>query len=130
AVADNPGIPTFTAALAVAHAEAGNTDDAARLLEEFALANFDLPMDQSWTTGMVCFAEAAIACRNPKYAGPLFDRLVPWSNQFATTGGGSAQGPVCLYVGGLATVLGRYHEADIYFTPPAAMSDRLSAQSC
>src|SRR5438132_2440636 len=77
---------------------------------------------------MVCYAEAAIACRNPKSAGPLFDRLVPWSNQFATTGGGSAQGPVCLYLGGLATVLGRYNEADIYFTQSAAMSDRMGAK--
>ena len=128
AVADNPGVPTSSAALAVAHAEAGHTDDAACLLENFAAADFDLPMDQGWTTGMVCYAEAAIACRNPKYAQPLFDRLAPWSNQFATTGGGSAQGPVSLYVGGLATVLGRYHEADIYFTQAAAMSDRMGAK--
>jgi hypothetical protein len=128
AVADNPGVPTFKAALAVAHAEAGHTEDAARLLEDFGTADFDLPMDQGWTTGMVCYAEAAIACRNPKYAQPLFDRLAPFSNQFATTGGGSAQGPVSLYLGGLAAVLGRGDEADLYFTQAAAMSGGMGAK--
>ena len=80
AVEDNPGLPTFRAALAAAHADAGRTDDARRMLEEFAAADFSLTLDQLWTTGMVSYAGAAIECRDPKYAGPLFDRLVPWAS--------------------------------------------------
>ena len=72
---------------------------------------------------MVCFAEAAIECRDPKYAEPLFDRLVPWASHLPATGA-SAQGPVSHYLGGLATVLGRYDEADAYFAQAAASSDR------
>ena len=30
------------------------------------------------------YADVAIACRDPKYAGPLFDRLAPWADQMST----------------------------------------------
>ena len=76
---------------------------------------------------MVCYAEAAIACRDPKYAGPLFDRLAPWADQMATTGI-TADGPVSHFLGGLATVLGRYDEADAYFAHAAAFNDRANAK--
>jgi hypothetical protein len=84
-------------------------------------------LDQIWLTGMVDFAEAAIECRDPKYAQPLFDQLAPWAEQLPATGG-SALGPVSHYHGGLATVLGRYDEADAYFAKSAALSDRMGAK--
>ena len=122
--AETPGIPALIAALAMAHVEGDRTDDAARLLEEFAAADFDLPLDPVWLTGMVGYAEAAIECRDPKYAGPLFDRLAPWADQLSTAGGLTAEGPVSHYLGGLATVLGRYDEADAYFAQAAAFNER------
>jgi hypothetical protein len=64
---------------------------------------------------------------DPKYAGPLFDRLAPWGDQLPATGA-SALGPVKHYLGGLATVLGRYAEADACFAQAAAFSDRLGAK--
>ena len=128
AVADNPGLAGgFAAALALAHVEADRTDDARHLLEEFAAAAFDLPLDPVWLTGMVSYAEAAIECQDPKYAGPLFDRLAPWADQFSTTGL-TADGPVSHYLGGLATVLVRYDEAVAYFIQAAAFSDRVGAK--
>ncbi len=60
----------LTAALAQAHAEADHTEDVRHLLEEFAAADFDLPADQAWITAMHSYAEAAIHCGDPKYAGP------------------------------------------------------------
>jgi len=128
AVSDNPTLPAFTAVLALAHAEADRPDDAHHLLKEFAAADFDLPLDQVWTTGMVSYAGAAIECRDSKYAGPLFDRLVPWADQWSTAGGASTQGPVSHFLGGLATVLGRYADADLYFAQAAASSDRAGAK--
>ena len=100
---------------------------ASELLEEFAAAGFELPLDQLWLTGMVDFAEAAIECRDPGYAGPLFDRLEPWAGQLPATGA-SALGPVSHYLGGLATVLGHFSEADAYFARAAAMSQRMGAE--
>jgi class 3 adenylate cyclase/tetratricopeptide (TPR) repeat protein len=125
--ADNPALPVFIAALAMAHAEADRTVDARRLLEEFAVAGFDLPLDWIWFTGIVCYSEAAIECRDPEYAEPLFERLGPWADQLAFNGA-TTEGPVSYYLGGLATVLGRYDEADVYFTQSAAMSGRLGAK--
>jgi class 3 adenylate cyclase len=128
AAADNPGLPGFVAALAVAHAEGGRIDDARELLEELADADFDIPMDGTWLTTMVSYGDAAIECRDPKYAGPLFDRLAPWADQWSTTSGPTVEGPVSLFLGGLATVLGRYDEADAYFAQSAASSERADAK--
>jgi len=128
AVADNPGIPTFKAWLAMAHAEGDRRSEAAALLEHFAMSDFDLPTDSGWLTGMVGFSEAATECRDPAYAKPLFDRLEPWSDQWSTTGCISVAGPVSLCLGGLATVLGRYGEADAYLAKSRQSCNRMGAR--
>jgi tetratricopeptide (TPR) repeat protein len=115
-------------ALALAHVEAGRLDDARRLLEAFAATNFDYPMETSWMPVMAQYADVAIACRDPKYAGPLFDRLAPYTDQVTTTGGLWIFLPVSHYLGGLATVLGRYDEADAYFAHAAAFNERANAK--
>jgi hypothetical protein len=118
----------LTAVLAQAHAQADHTEDAQLLLEEFAAADFDLPADQMWITAMHSYAEAAIHCGDPKYAGPLFDRLVPCSGQSVASGSVTASGLVSHSLGGLATVLRRYDEADAYFDQSAATSARMNAK--
>jgi hypothetical protein len=118
---------SITATLAMAHSEADRTSDARRLLGEFSAAGFELPLDLLWLNGMVCYAEAAIECRDSQFAGPLFDRLAPWADQLSTAGP-TVDGPVSHYVGGLAAVLGRYEEADAYLAQSASMSDRLGAK--
>jgi class 3 adenylate cyclase len=118
----------LTAVLAQAHAEADHTDDVRHLLEDFAAAEFDLPADAGWTTAMYSYAEAAIHCGDPKYAGPLFDRLAPWAEQSVASGSVTASGLVSQSLGGLATVLGRYDEADGYFDRCAATSARMHAK--
>ena len=42
--------------------------------------------------------------------------------------GPSVEGPVSLFLGGLASVLRRYDEADAYFTQSAQSSDRADAK--
>jgi hypothetical protein len=128
--ADAPGIaPAFIAGLlATAHVEADRTDDARHFLAEFAAAGFDLPLDRVWFTGMASCAEAAIECRDPAYAEPLFDRLSPFSDQVSTVGGITAEAPSSHFLGGLTSVLGRYDEADAYFAQSAAMSERMGAK--
>jgi len=78
---ENPGTPASNAPLAVAYAELGRVEDARRLLEALVAVDFDLPVDPDWLTGMAMYAHAAIECRDPQYAEPLFDRLVPWAEQ-------------------------------------------------
>ena len=117
----------FGSLLAKAHVEVDHTDDALRQLEAFAASGFDLQLDQVWLSGMVDYADAAVVCGDPTYARPLFERLAPWHAQLPATGA-SALPPVSHYLGGLAGVLGRYDEADAYFSQAAAMSERLGAK--
>jgi class 3 adenylate cyclase len=127
--AETPDIPRtfFMSVLAKAHVDGDRIDRASELLEEFAAAGYALPLNQLWLTGMVDFAEAAVECRDPRFAGPLFEQLEPWAAQLAATGG-SALGPVSHYLGGLATVLGSFDQADAYFAQAATLNDRMSAE--
>ena len=118
----------LTAVLALAHAEADRLEEAGRLLAELATTNFEIPLDSVWLTAVVEYADAAIEVQDPEYARPLFDLLVRWADQFSTIGMAGAEGPVSHYVGGLATVLGRYREADSYFAQAAAVSGRVGAK--
>jgi class 3 adenylate cyclase/tetratricopeptide (TPR) repeat protein len=126
---ETPDIPRafFLSLLAKAHAEGDRPDLAAEHLAEFARAGFALPLDQVWLTGMVDFADAAIECGDPSFAGPLFEQLEPWAAQLTVTGG-SALGPVSHYLGGLAGVLGRTQEAERYFREASELSRRIGAK--
>ena len=128
ALADNPGLPTLKATLAVAYAEGDQFEEARQLLEELAQAEFAFPLDFAWLAGMTRSAHVAVACRNERYAVELLDQLTPWSDQWTTSAGISSQGPVSLYLGGLASVLHRYDEADTYFSRSAAMSNRMGSK--
>ena len=129
AIADAPDIaPAFKATLALAYVEADNTDDAVRLLDEFASTGYELPVDQVWLAGMVCYAEVAIAVGDATYAGRLYDLIAPWADQFVSSGGVVAYGPVSYYLGGLATLLGRGDEADTHFAQATAMNQRMHAK--
>ncbi len=124
---ENPGVPSFVAALALAQVEGGDTDAARHLLEEFATTDFDLQLDLNWPTGMACYAEAAVVCGNPKYAEPMFERLSPWSGRLVYDAA-TATGPVDQFLGGLATVMGRYDEANAYFAQCSAFCGRVGAK--
>ena len=127
-VADAPTVAgVLTATLARAYAETNRTVEARHLLEALSAANFDLPLDQNWLTGMVCYANAAIVVGDADFAEPLLDRLAPWAEQLVVTGN-TASGPVSGYLGGLATVINHYDEADMYFAQCAAMSDRIGGK--
>jgi class 3 adenylate cyclase/tetratricopeptide (TPR) repeat protein len=120
----NPGLPTIRASLAMAYAHARRHDDAARILGEFAAANYFLPQDTTWLNGMTEYADAAIICGESRFAQALYDVLEPWVDQFSSAGGLTAEGPVCLYLGGLATVLGHYDDADRHLLQAAALCER------
>jgi len=120
----NPGLPTIRASLAMAYAQAERFEDASRILGEFAATGYVLPEDAAWLNGMTEYADAAINCGEPRSAQALYDLLSPWANQFSAAGGLTAEGPVCLHLGGLATVLGRYSEAERHLSLAAQICER------
>ena len=127
-VADNPGLPVFAAALAAPTRKRTAPMTHVTCWRRSRPQTSISLWTNAWITGMVSYADAAIECRDSKYAEPLFDRLAPWADQWSTTGAVAALGPVSHYLGGLATVLGRYDEADAYFAQSAAMCDRIGTK--
>jgi tetratricopeptide (TPR) repeat protein len=114
-------------AMAFVHADAGQLDQALVHLEWLASSGFEVFEDQVWFVFMAYFAEAAIECGDPRYAEPLFDRLLPFATTWACTGA-TVEGPVSHYLGGLATVLGRFDEAEDHLTRSAAACEEAGAK--
>ena len=77
-------------------------DEARALLEQFAGTDFELPMDTTWLTGMIAYADAAIECGDPLFAAPILERLAPFADQWLYTDVATS-GPVSRSLGGLAT---------------------------
>lgn len=127
AAADNPGVPTFRAALSLAFTEDDRLDEAAAALDEFGNAGYDLPLDLAWLTGMLCYAGGAVQCRHRGVARALLERLTPWADQLDHTSTVSL-GPVSHYLGGLSAVLGRYQEADAFFRRATELTTRIGAR--
>jgi hypothetical protein len=117
----------LSGALAIAAMESHRPEDARRRLQIFAEHGFELEMNPIWITGMVFFADAAIELGDPAFAGPLYERLAPWGDQWSDNGA-TAANPICHYLGGLAWVLGRDDEADAFFARSATMCRGIGAQ--
>ncbi len=125
--AEHPGVTSFMAALAMAHVEGGQIDAACGLLQQFFASGLDLPLNATWTTGMHCYAEAAIECRDLTCAASILDQLRPWAHHLVYSGV-STGGPVVHVLGGLASVLGRFDEAEAYFAQSSELSARIGAK--
>ncbi len=111
-VTSTPGLSELMkSGLAVAYAEAGRRHDALQLLEASIPNIAELPLATLLITGLVARANAVMSCMAPQFARPVYERLVPWADQWSTVVGATTEGPVRLYLGGLATLLERYDEA-------------------
>jgi class 3 adenylate cyclase/tetratricopeptide (TPR) repeat protein len=127
AIVSNPRLPVFVAALALAHSEGERYEEATQLLREFGRTGFELPLDATWLTGMIAYADAAIDCRDVESSGPMLEQLAPFSEQWHYSDISTA-GPISRTLGGLASVLGRYDEAESFFAHAAASSQRAHAK--
>ena len=76
--------------------------------------SFSLPEDSAWFDGIVYYARVVIELQLRAHAERLIELLVPFRDQVPHNGL-IPQPPVATYLGGLATVVGRYEEAESYF---------------
>jgi class 3 adenylate cyclase/tetratricopeptide (TPR) repeat protein len=115
AVGENPGLPAFRPLLALAHLDAGNAAVALELLNAAEADDFaSLPLDFIWMMGVTSYALVSVELRARGPARKLFDLLAPYQEQVPFIGTLGFV-PVALALGGLASVLGRYGEAEAYF---------------
>jgi class 3 adenylate cyclase/tetratricopeptide (TPR) repeat protein len=119
----NPSMPTFSAVLAAAHLDAGNEEAARELVEEGAARSFALPDDNAWFDGMVFYTRVVIELRLRVHCEPLIELLAPFRDQVPHNGL-LPQPPVAASLGGLATVLDRFEEAESYFVQAAELNTR------
>jgi tetratricopeptide (TPR) repeat protein len=122
-VDQNPSIPTFRAVLAAAHLDAGNEAAARQLMDEGAEGSFSLPEDNAWFDGIINYARVVIELQLRAHGERLIELLLPFRDQVPHNGL-VPQPPVATYLGGLATVAGRYEEAESYFEQAAELNAR------
>ena len=126
AVADHPGLPFFAGVLALAHAEGERPEQARKILDRFGHNGYRLPMDVTWLTGTVAFAEAAAQAQDAVAASALLEQLRPFADQWHYSDIAAA-GPVARTVGDLATVLREYDQAEAGFAQALASSEAAEA---
>ncbi len=118
-----PSIPVFRAALATAHLDAGNEEAARELVDVAAADSFALPEDTGWFDGMVNYARVVMELQLRAHCEPLIELLAPFRDQVPHNGLSPHQ-PVAMSLGGLATVVGRFEEAESYFGQAAELNTR------
>jgi len=119
----NPSIPAFRGVLAAAHLDAGDEAAARQLVDEAAADSFSLPEDNAWFDGIINYARVVIELQLRAHGERLSELLVPFRDQVPHNGI-LPQPPVATYLGGLATVAGRYEEAESYFEQAAELNAR------
>jgi class 3 adenylate cyclase/tetratricopeptide (TPR) repeat protein len=119
----NPSIPTFSGVLAAAHLDAGDEAAARELVDEAAADSFTLPDDNGWFDGIIQYSRVVIELQVRAHGERLIELLVPFRGQVPHNGL-TPQPPVATYLGGLATMVGRYEEAESYFEQAAELNAR------
>jgi tetratricopeptide (TPR) repeat protein len=119
----NPGVPAIRANLTGLQLDVGDHSAARRLTEAAAAEGFALPMDTAWVDGIFHYSRVVIELGLPAPAEQLLGLLAPYHDQVAGTGF-TYLGPVATCLGGLATVLSRYDEAERFFEEATELNAR------
>jgi tetratricopeptide (TPR) repeat protein len=127
-----PGMPVWSCALAAVLAEVGDLDAArgelARLVRDRCAI---LPRDFFWLFGMAQLARACAILDDAPHAAVLYELLAPYADRVAVAQHGVlSDGALARHVGLLATVLGRWDEAERHFADGLAINERLGARIC
>ena len=117
AAADNPGLPGFQAAHAMALCECGQLDRAGLIFQAAVEADFHASSyDYVWLTTTTLWADTAAWLGDTAAAALLYERLSPYENQ-GVSSGATFNGTVGVFLARLAIVLGRHDDGH---GPPAA----------
>lgn len=127
-LAENPTIPAWRTAVMTAYCELGRNDEAEDLFDVGLSTGFsDLPFDIAWPQAAVQYADCAADLRRADAAPTLYDQLLPYADRFAflsCTDSGALSRPL----GRLATLLGRYDDADRRLHDALAMHEHMGAR--
>ena len=125
-VEHNPGLHPFRAALAFTHASLGEVDDARHHFELLAADDFaGVSRNVLWPNSLALMSEVCTVLDDRDRARLLLDLFRPYSGLLVVFAGGShCTGAVDRYLGMLATVLGRFSEAEAWFDAAIGLEER------
>jgi tetratricopeptide (TPR) repeat protein len=123
AVEQYPDLIAYKAVHIGACVEAGEDEVARALMDDAAARGFSVPEDAVWFDSVMNYAFAAVELRLVGPAGQLFELLAPFHDQVPCEGVVAFE-PVASILGGLATVIGRFEQADSYFDEAAGLNRR------
>ena len=116
-VADaNPGVPGFQATLALALTQESRRSEASAILDQASAGRFeDLPYDVTWLAAACIYALVSSQLGDAASAAMLYALLEPWHDQIVFPAFG-VWGPVTLYLGSLAILLGEGDAAESHLS--------------
>ncbi len=125
-VEHHPDLHPFRAALAFTHASLGEFDDARRQFDILAVDDFaGVSRNVLWPNSLALMSEVCTVLDDRDRARVLLDLFRPYSGLLVVFAGGShCTGAVDRYLGMLATVLGRFPEAESWFESAVALEER------
>jgi class 3 adenylate cyclase len=128
-MAQYPNIMAYRCALAWIHGETDREEEARAEFDELAGHGFaDLPRDGTWLISIYLITELCGYLGDGQRARILYDLLLPYASLNITTGPpGLATGSASRQLGMMATVMGRYEEAERQFEYALAFDKKMNA---
>jgi DNA-binding SARP family transcriptional activator/tetratricopeptide (TPR) repeat protein len=118
----------FRCALAHIHVRLDRATEARAAVHELSAGDFAaLPFDQEWFFGMSLLAETAVLLHESQAAAALYRQLLPWSALYASDHPEGFRGSLSRDLGQLATLLGRWDDAERHFEDALALNARAGA---
>ena len=125
-VAESPGVPAFVASLAMMYVDLDRPEDARRLLEPLAANGFAFPEDLAYLGGLGQATATIGELGWVEAASSLYERIRPWERQIYYNGL-TAGVEMSMWLGVLASVLGRDDDADAHFARSVDTHQRIGA---
>jgi predicted ATPase/class 3 adenylate cyclase len=115
---------------AFAAAELGDQNEARAEVERYAGRDFtDLSRDGLWIIHVCSLAEACVLVDDARRGEQLYDLLLPHADQNAVSYTQQPFGPVALRLGMLATLFGRWEDAERHFVTAIGRCELLGARA-
>jgi hypothetical protein len=126
----HPTAPLWRTALAYMQVSDGQASEAAAVLDELALGEFEqVPMDGSWLLTISLLAEISAFLGDERHSRTLYDLLLPHAGTTVVVAdGANCRGAVAHYLGLLAGAFNDHGSAVRHFETAMAVHDRLGVR--